>query len=434
MPYHPSKRLPGERASRLGHLDIIENELVKKLLESFESDPIESIQTDAKWNEIPEGPKPLSIIFGVDGSFQIVESDRPPYRRLVYVKTALLKMDFVSLSKLDKDSPHPLMIRDMISDWAVYHATVFPLRHIHVEGKNLYDTIREVIYYSLKDEKLEGEPFETLKWLAYEKWTDKKRNLPSFQCPNCRCDEATLPFDTDKGFCPKCKGEIFLTDYMGFHQDLGEDVAPDKVANAYMLIHELLILFTGIRYLWQTNKELLKECLFIKDGPLYLWSQYAKLVFPIRRFFEFARKQGYPIHLLGQEKSGRFFDHLEIINKGIAGGQYFIPDDSYIKKEIQQRPDIGNPYGERTNFGSKLFVKVNNYHQMVVSIPIGEFKVNPELSDFVGIERIFATIPNILSSKYEGALLPIELAHGIASLSTYPSAKILKIFSESKIS
>jgi hypothetical protein len=39
----------------------------------------------------------------------------------------------------------------------------------------------------------------------------------------------------------------------------------------------------------------------------------------------------------------------------------------------------------------------------------------------------------ILSNRFEGALLPIELANNIASLSTYPSAKTLELFAEDQI-
>ncbi len=69
---------------------------------------------------------------------------------------------------------------------------------------------------------------------------------------------------------------------------------------------------------------------------------------------------------------------------------------------------------------------------MLLNIPTGEFKENPNISDLIGVERIFGTLPSILSNRFEGALLPIELVHGIASLSTYPSAQILRIFAESK--
>jgi hypothetical protein len=51
----------------------------------------------------------------------------------------------------------------------------------------------------------------------------------------------------------------------------------------------------------------------------------------------------------------------------------------------------------------------------------------------IGFNRILATLPKILSSRYENALLPVELANSIASLSTYPSAQILSIFSDRKI-
>ena len=67
---------------------------------------------------------------------------------------------------------------------------------------------------------------------------------------------------------------------------------------------------------------------------------------------------------------------------------------------------------------------------MVISIPTGKFLANPTIDDLIGANRIFPTLATILSSRYESALLPVELANGIASLSTYPSAQILKMFAE----
>jgi len=219
---------------------------------------------------------------------------------------------------------------------------------------------------------------------------------------------------------------------LGFHQEMAPDSAPDTVATAYMSIHEVLLLFTGIRYYWEKNKEILSRCLFVKDGPLAIRAQYSKLVNPIRRFLVHARDQGYLIHIFGQEKTGRFCEHLELIGRNAPVGYIFIPSNQYIKEEIQHRPNTGAPYGKDTNYGAKVFVKLNNYHQMVLNIPTGGFVEDPALSDLIGVENIFATLTTILSNRYEGALLPIELANGIASLSTYPSAQILKIFAEAK--
>lgn len=109
-----------------------------------------------------------------------------------------------------------------------------------------------------------------------------------------------------------------------------------------------------------------------------------------------------------------------------------MPNDKYIKEQIQHRPDRGAPYGRDTNYGAKVFLRVNQFHQSVLNIPTGDYVQNPRPSNLIGAERILATILKILSSRFEGALLPIELAHGVASLSTYPSARILKIFAETK--
>jgi hypothetical protein len=113
----------------------------------------------------------------------------------------------------------------------------------------------------------------------------------------------------------------------------------------------------------------------------------------------------------------------------------FIPNDSYIKEEIKQQPKklFQHLYGEKTNFGAKVFIKLNNYHQMILNIPTGRFNSKPTISDLIGVDRICSTLETILSYRYEGALLPIELVHRIVSLSNYPSEEILKIFAKATL-
>lgn len=432
MPYKPGERLPAERASRLGHLDVLKSELVKKLCKIFEDTAQSPTSPTASWNPMPLNEQPLPLVFGVDGSMQPIQSETPPYKALAFVKTALLRVDQVALSSIDEESPHPLALRDILADSALYHATVLPLRHVVIPGMTVYDAVRQTIFESVKDASLDGEPLETLKWIVYEKWDGKQKQLPLFECPHCEKTIATLPYDTEEGNCPDCKGKLFLTDMLGFHQEMAPDSVPETVATAYMSIHETLLLFTGVRYFWERKKEVLSNCLFVKDGPLSIRAQYSKLVAPIRRFLAFARDQGYPVHLIGQEKTGAFADHLQLIGNNAPIQSLFIPGNQYIKEQIQHRPNRGAPYGKDTNYGAKVFVRISHYHQMVLNIPTGEYVDDPTLSDLIGAERIFATLPTVLSSRFEGALLPIELAHGVASLSTYPSAQILKIFAEAK--
>lgn len=437
MPYAPGSKLPGERASKLGHLDVLKSPLVHKLIHSFEEDPPAVSSDFTSWQPLPPPGKPLDLVFAIDGSIQVLQDEVPPHKALAFVKTALLRLDQVALEKIDRDTPHPFAIRDLMAESALYHATVFPLRHVQILGMTVYDAIRQTIFESMKDASLDGQPMETLKWLAYEKWSGIQKSLPGFQCPHCDFDQATLPFDAEIGQCQNCGCQLYLTDMLGFHLEMVQDSASDSVATAYMSIHETLLLFTGIRYYWENNRDALKRCLFIKDGPLQIRAQYSKLVNPIRRFLINANNQGIPICIVGQEKTGFFVEHFDLIGGTAPANQFFIPDHTYICEQIQHRPASGAPYGQDTNYGAKVFVTFGDRFRLVLNIPVTDtmraFILNPQTDSLIGFDRILATLPKLLSSRYENGLMPIELANSVASLSTYPSAQVLKLFTNASI-
>jgi hypothetical protein len=444
MPYQKGTRLPSEKASKLGHLEVIQSPLVQELCKNFEDPEFEPGQSTAKWEKLPPPGEELKIVFSSDGSFQVIESPQPPYKAVTFVKTALLKLDQYAIAKIDKDTPHPFALRDLMKDSALFHSTAFPLRHVKIEGKTIFSAVREIIFESVKDvglnNALDGAMMETLKWIAYEKWSPTpKTQLENFGCPYCLAltgkNLATLPFDKEKGNCPNCGGEIFITDIFGLHYSMTEDFAPNQIASDYMTVAETLMIFTPIRHFWENNKEVLKNCLMIKDGPLALRATLSKLAEPIRSFFKYAKSQDIEVALIGQEKTGAFAEHLQIIGDHAPLGSVFIPDNDYIRSEIQHLNTTGT-YGQDTNYGAKVFIKLSDYHKMVLNIPTGEkgeFVQNPSSNNLIALKRIIATLPNILSNRYEGALLPIELANGVASLSTYPSAKALELFASSEI-
>ena len=227
---------------------------------------------------------------------------------------------------------------------------------------------------------------------------------------------------------------------LGFHLDMDEASAPDSVASAYMLVMETLMLFTAIRIFWgHSDKALVSETLFIKDGPLTLRGQYSKMVPAIRAFLQFTKDQGRPVHIIGQEKSGAFCDHLGSIARFASprtkdeSMSFAVLSHEYVRREVYRSPDLENPYGMRTNWGEKLFVKLDPSTYMVLNVPTGNYVANvdfPKVPDLIGLDRILATLPSLVSRKYEGALFPVELANGIASMSSYPSARILHRFIE----
>lgn len=95
--------------------------------------------------------------------------------------------------------------------------------------------------------------------------------------------------------------------------------------------------------------------------------------------------------------------------------------------------DQTNPYGSRTNWGEKVYLKLDVDTSLVINVPTGKYSGDPQFpkfNDLIGIDRIVATLPSIISRKFEGALFPIELANGVSSMSNYPSSKILEKFLE----
>jgi len=443
MPYSQGSRLPAEMASKLGHLPVIESEWVKSLVQDFEQTQHsgESINL-SDWRSFDSaGIRPLRNIWATDGSYVSIKSEGNPPKEMAFVKTALLTVDQSKLNRIDKETPHPLLLQDVLKDSAVFHATVFPLKNVRSSLGNNYNTIRHIVRDSLRIDE-NGAFYETLKWIAYRKWErSNETRSPAFHCPHCHLNiEVGLPSDADEWDCPNsnCGEKIFLTDMIGFHLDMDEDSAPDSIASAYMLVMEHLMIFTAIRLLWdQTDKNLVTDTLFIKDGPLTLRSQYSKLVPNIRSFLQQAKDLGRPIHIIGQEKSGAFFDHLASIVMQVpphARGEqisYSALTHDYVRREVYRSPDLSNPYGKRTNWGEKLFIKIDPGTYMVINVPTGRYDDDPSFPSpaaLIGLDRILATITGLISYKFEGALFPIELANGIASMSSYPSAKVLQRF------
>jgi hypothetical protein len=441
MPYASGSRLSGEAASKLGHLAVIKSPWVQSLVNDFEFETQrDGDLSQTMWQSFnPADINPLRNIWAVDGSYVSIRSEGKPPREMTFVKTALVTLDKIRLDRIDKEHPHPLLLQDILRDSAVFHATVFPLKNVRTSLGSNYDAIRHIVKDSMQIDE-DGAFYETLKWLAYRKWESSKGTTsPSFECPHCHHKiEAGLPYEADAGHCNHCNEEVFLTDMLGFHLDMDEDSAPESVASAYMLVMEHLMLFTAIRLLWgHTDKSQVSETLFIKDGPLTLRSQYSKLVPNIRLFLEHAKAANRPLHIMGQEKSGAFYDHLASITMFTFPHSREEPlayaplSHEYVRREVYRSPDLSNPYGLRTNWGEKLYVKVDPGTSMVLSVPTGQYidqSLFPTANDLMGLPRILATLSSLVSHKYEGALFPIELANGIASMSSYPSATILKRF------
>ena len=195
-------KLPFESASKLGHLKVIESEWVNSLIRDFEINDLgnEALYDNNIWNDFNiNSAEPLKHIWVSDGSFVEITENK---KELAFVKTALMTIEQSKIVKIDKEFPHPLLMQDIMKDSALFHATVFPLKNLKSSKGNIFDTVRHIIFDSMKQDE-NGLYFETLKWLVYKKWSEIKENSPSFECPHCgkKIDDG-VPYDMDMGICP----------------------------------------------------------------------------------------------------------------------------------------------------------------------------------------------------------------------------------------
>lgn len=54
MPYTAGEKLPGERASKLGHLEVLKSPLVQQLVHSFEEEPADINISNEVWEPYPD--------------------------------------------------------------------------------------------------------------------------------------------------------------------------------------------------------------------------------------------------------------------------------------------------------------------------------------------------------------------------------------------
>jgi hypothetical protein len=179
-----------------------------------------------------------------------------------------------------------------------------------------------------------------------------------------------------------------------------------------------------------SGKPALGSTLFIKDGPLLLRAQLSRLVEPIRSFIEYIRGGGWPLYLVGVEKTGDFVDYLDEYKQRIPGpGDFFLPDVRFLVEEINGATMSPN-YRNRVSYGAKVALRAGPDHVIALNVPTGEFKLNPTVADLLGFEESTRTLFELLSYQYPNAIIPLVLANSTVSIARKPSGGILQAFAD----
>lgn len=438
MPY------PSERASRLGHVPVVNSQAVHEAFSRWEvaqATPADENRVTALCRpvvDLQNGGVADGVRFAitVDGSDSEVEATREhPTIKVGYVRVAA---SFIDLEKLHKsgagDFVDPHLLRESHRHAAFDRA--LPGSGLVIPGLTGVDTWRQELDRFLRETKFDQASEQTLADMLlalHGSPSAPSITAPLRRCPSCGVKADQLPggqinVPKDGTNCPDCGQRVYLGDVLRTEEEYMPEGSNRSSLTRMMLVAERLTSLGYMQLLFDDphSYDVLERTLFITDGPLGLHGTVA----PLKRRFQdyladFARqcaannRPAAPL-VVGVEKSGRFVEHAQLISHLIVPGHVMLLTTDYINR-ITGRPAT-NPYGSDEFYGRRFIYRTRSGGVIVLTIP-PEPGVTPygdpngELwSSYPTLRPVCEVLDNVQTRLYENAVIPVALAHSAASL------------------
>mgnify|MGYP005817846249 CR=1 FL=1 len=430
-------RRPAEFASKSSHTQVINNAAVQEFLQHG------NVPKKAEEIHLPSGnllkfepadDNPISHIVAIDGGFEEipVQSEFPSSTICFFQFGALI----FSISDLEKISTQAFIEPEDMAKLKQIQRLPFTLpvkNFTYKKEPTLTHSVRRAVYdfFTKKnddDEKL----IDTLKWFIFQEYNKPVSVWNLSNCPHCYASNIPLERSSMKPDftfeCNHCGKEIFLTDVFRLHEAVDDQIGAGGILGYVTTTFEQMLLLHVMRLMLKLKPTLLKNVLFIKDGPLAFFGQTANMHKPMRSLVKYLFDQ-HNIFLAGLEKSGPFVEHADQIAGKLEPGTILILDNDYIYKYIiPGKADPNNPYGRTTYYSNKLIFKSRYYGVHVVSLPTMDVLSSPKPQDFRNLQTVLTNVEKLKCDMYDNALMPVALANKLVSLAQFPSSKILQRF------
>ena len=429
-----SGRFPVERASKLGHVKLVEHEQVTRLVRQFErTDTGEDAPLGERSGHLDLNiPSSIRYVITVDGGQAVIPNQVRRDKRIAFVTVcamAIRRDDITALRANPVIDPRDLT--RLFNEGVWFQPAVLPLAGIAIPGETVKETIRKTVDAVLEYTQL----YPVLNFLVSRQWDPgydmnpaTNPAAPHMDCLACGA-VIWLQRDSFNFACPSCRHQHRLADYLGIAQEAPENWAREEAAMSLRNVLETLTLFHFVAHYWQTKPEVLGEVLFLKDGPLLLRAQLSRLVEPIRAFISRMRSEGAKLHIAGTEKNGELVDHIDDIKKHLGEpGDFFLPSVRYILEQVAGLHFDPAKYRNRVQYGAKVVVRLGPDHVVALDIPTGDFLLEPRSTDLVGFSETAAVLAEMTSYSHDNALIPIKLVNDYSSIAERPSGDILKAF------
>jgi hypothetical protein len=317
-----------------------------------------------------------------------------------------------------------------------------PTKNVSYKSEgSLVDSVRRTIYEFFCNNPKGENLIKTLKWFLFKEYDEPISTWKLACCPNSAAENHPVTIERNRISshntveCDQCGETIYLTDVFRLHEAVDDEAGAGGILGYLATLVEQMILVHLIRLILNTKPTLLREILFIKDGPLAFFGQTANMHKPMRDLTNFLLDK-HDLFLAGFEKSGPFVDHADEISKQLSPGDILFLDNDYIYHYIiPGKADQNKPYARSSYYGGKLIYKSKEDRIYVLTIPVNNENVvlNPKRKDYKNIDIILSNVEKLKCDMYDSALIPIALVNKLVSISNHPSSVILEKFAKVKL-
>lgn len=433
---------PFERASKTSHTNIINDTTVESFLSKCKIPPYheEIDDKDIELHMLEELiENPIKNIITVDGGYTnvFVKEDFPSSTIAFFQFGALFfkHQDLLNLKEKPFIDPEDFSKLQNIQRIKL----VVPTKGIALDGEiDFLSSVRRTIYEFFISQPEKNGFMDALKWLIFEEYkTTNGRDVWHLAtCPHCSAGVDIQRKDVQNYTitCPHCNEKIYLTDILRLHEAIDNELGAGGILDYLTTSIEQIIIVYLIKQMLNIKPSLLKQTLFVKDGPLAFFGQTANLHKPMRELMTYLN-QHHAIYLVGLEKSGSFVEHAVQASKKMLPKQMLLLGNSYIYKYIIPGNGRDNePYASSSYYGHKLIFKSEHNNVYVATIPNTQAMVEPQISDYININEILYNITALKCDLYYNSLVPVVMANKLVSLADHPSSDLLKAFAQEQLS
>ncbi len=441
MGYNSSRgRKPFERASKIGHSEIINDPAVIDFVDACVlPGPPETSALETLLENIPPGTDHITTVIAIDGGMtETYVRPEFPSAAIGFLALGPLLLRLEDLADLD-DLPF-IGPDDMARLKHIERYTfAFPTRGIRYGKATTFSQgvrLRVQEFLTQKD----GHLMSAFQWLLFEGWRKAESQKP-WEIPNCPwgdCDQTNIifvPNGPTVQSCGNCGRDVYLADALRLSERIDDELGAGAVLSYLLTSLEQIVLVYMIKSVLEIKPGLLREILFVKDGPLAFFGVTATLSKPMRALMDHLVHdyQEPHINLLGLEKSGAFVEHAASIESALSSYQALPLTNDYIYRYIVPGDPETSEYGGNTYYGGKVIFKGVFDDVYVASLPQMDRGKANTLSNLVSAGDVMRTAARLRCSMYDNALIPVALANKLVSLADVPSADILKKFVKEKI-